>query len=89
MEGFLGLGRQLILRICDSRRAFHRVKIPLCGLVLVFIYPFIFVISLWRCAFNTSQRLLGWVARASIVMFFILHYRVSVLVLMAVALLIK
>lgn len=33
------------------------------GLIIAFIYPFILVVSLWKCAFNVPQRWMGYMNR--------------------------
>lgn len=49
------------------------VVIAMLGLIFVFIYPFIFIITLWRCARNTAIKGLFILARMFIVLFIFIH----------------
>lgn len=52
------------------------------GLILILVYPFMFCWALWRCAFNTKHRVLGYLARLFTVGFIpLVHAKVSFYVL--------
>lgn len=47
--------------------------VGLLGLALIFIYPFLFCISIWKCSKNTKQQFFKYFARIFIFIFFPFH----------------
>ncbi len=48
------------------------------GLMVTFIYPFIFVYALWNCAFNVKSKPLGYIIRFLVFPFLFAHFVLSI-----------
>lgn len=54
------------------------------GFALVYIYPFIFIFSIWRCSKNTRHKLFNFGAKLyAVIIFPVIHYYASAAIILA------